>query len=484
MSNKASISSLLVSLIGLSLSCQVATGAETAPAVEAGVQWEEYKTPELGPATLTNDFPDREWWQGFRDPYLEQYIRAALANNPTLAVAIQRITEARAQVNINISKQLPVANLSGSFYNIGLPDSLSDSLGGGGGDRGGGFSLPDSIKLFNVPFSASYEVDLFGRRLDQTRATRRILEATQQDARAAEISLTGEVAAAYFNLLRADALVDLQARNLALLTRVHELKVSQNKIGLAPFDEVIRADRDVAQTQQNIGELKKDQAVFAHQLSILTGSPPASQEKLPRALPEALYLPETAQTGTPPEMLARRPDILAAERRLEGARLNVRAARKAYLPTINLSAGLFMAGSKFSDIFKWDNAVSMQTVGVSQPLTGLYEVTANVKIAKSRQKQQVEDYRRVTLNALKEVEDNIAILRADYQTLEASRRRQALTVRELGLTENLYQQGLVPYLNVLQGQGELLQYDQQVVQSRMNAAVATVNLYKALGGGF
>lgn len=441
--------------------------------VKTGINWQENldATDAKTLPTLTSDFPDQSWWREFNDSQLEQYIQAALEHNPDLNIALARIDEARATWHSQISKQLPVANLSGSFLRATLPGMS-------------GLSLPSPFKLFNFPFQASYELDLFGKYRDQTKAAKRMLEASEQDARSAQIMLCSEVASAYFNLLMSDSLVSTQKDNVALLTKIHALKQSQYSIGLVSFDEVIRADRDVSQAQTNLSDFQKQQALFSHELSVLTGSPPAAQANLPRLDAGQVKLPESIQSGSPDLVLTRRPDIVSAEKKMESARLNIAAARKAFLPSINLSAGLFFFGSKFTDALKWDNHATLQSVSVSQPFTDLYKNYASLNVQKARQKQQLQDYRRVSLNALKDVEDTLAQLRASYQNLGNAEQRQALTAHELELTNSRYQQGLVPKLNVLQGQSELIQYQQRAVQGKMGAAIATVNLYKAIGGGY
>lgn len=472
------VTSMLIALNGWS--CQAfasrtqATDKANLPTIQTNLRWEEFRAPNLDPASqshLTTDKPDMEWWRNFHDPYLEGYISTALQNSPNLHITMAKVAEARAAFHHSISEELPTANLTASYYHVILPKLF-------------GSALPKNLDIWTVPFQASYELDLYGKALDQTKASKRLWEASKQDYRAAQLSLCGDVAGAYFNLLRSDALVNSQQRNLALLSRIYDLKQSQYKIGLTSYDEVIRSDRDLAQAQTNLNTYQQQQALYAHQLAILTGSPPSTQEKMQRGTLETTTLPNQISAGTPADVLARRPDIQAAEKRLESARLNVRAARKAFLPTINLSSGLFLAGTSLSQLFNWNNHAAMLSGGVSQKLTGLYGLTADLNTQKARQTQQLEQYRQVTLNALKEVEDNLALLRTDYQSMDSNAKRRDLTQHDLNLNQNLYQQGLLPHLNVLQGQSELIQYEQLVAQSKVDTAIAVVNLYKALGGGF
>src|SRR5262249_38771634 len=150
-----------------------------------------------------------------------------------------------------------------------------------------------------------------------THSAKKQLEATEQDAKAAEITLASDVASAYFNLISADALVESQTKNVQLLTRIHELEQSQNKIGLVSYEEVLRADKDVAEAHVDLNTFRKQQATFAHQLYVLTGAAPGNEKDLPRATVSNITLPTQISQGLPSELITRRPDILSQEKQLE-----------------------------------------------------------------------------------------------------------------------------------------------------------------------
>jgi multidrug efflux system outer membrane protein len=446
------------------------------PSSPAYKTWEEAAPTTVHAAIATTfnpAFPEKQWWTRFNDPYLNGYIAEAIQSNPGLQISLQRIQESRAQVTDALSKEFPTLSLNPGFTRVGLPNAPL-----------GGFSLPSAIKFFLLTFQANYELDLFGRNWDQVKSTRKEEAATELDSRAYLIALEGEVAAAYFNLLRADSLVQTQTHNLELFTRIHALKQNQYDVGLVDNDEVIRANRDVALAQTSLTMYQQQQALFAHQLAVLVGRTPVSAEHLQRGNLDQLSLPSQTDVGLPAELVERRPDILASEKRLERAAIDVRVARKAFLPTINLGGQLTLASQRFQDVFNWDNKVDVQNVGIKQPLFQGGKLIAGVRFRQARQREQLENYRQTILTAFREVEDQLALLKSNYESLNSNTERLELTKDSLHIAEEQYQQGLIPHLNVLQSETNLAQYQQLIAQSKADAMIATVNLFKALGGGF
>jgi multidrug efflux system outer membrane protein len=253
---------------------------------------------------------------------------------------------------------------------------------------------------------------------------------------------------------------------------------------LVDNDEVIRANRDVALAQTSLTMYQQQQALFAHQLAVLVGRTPVSAEHLQRGNLDQLSLPSQTDVGLPAELVERRPDILASEKRLERAAIDVRVARKAFLPTINLGGQLTLASQRFQDVFNWDNKVDVQNVGIKQPLFQGGKLIAGVRFRQARQREQLENYRQTILTAFREVEDQLALLKSNYESLNSNTERLELTKDSLHIAEEQYQQGLIPHLNVLQSETNLAQYQQLIAQSKADAMIATVNLFKALGGGF
>jgi multidrug efflux system outer membrane protein len=421
---------------------------------------------------LSADFPEKEWWRQFNDEALAQYIIDALRDSPRLEASLQRIQQSRAQVTQAFAKQLPTLNFTPGYFRLGLPSSI------------GGGALGSSIQAFLLSFQPAYQLDLFGQNANRTKSAKTELKAVELDSRALLIAVQGEVATAYFNLLRADTSVRTQENNLTLLKRINALKRSQRDAGLTMYDEVIRSERDVAQALTNLNIYRQQQAIFAHQLAILTGRPAQAESHLRRSTLDQMQLPAITPSGNPADLLTRRPDIVAQETRLQRAAIDVKIARKEFLPKINLSAFFSTAGSKIGDVVKKDDFADLELAQATQPVFQGGRLVGESRYQKARQREQVANYRQTVLSALKEVEDQLALLKTSYDILNSNSQRLTLTQDSLKITQDQQQQGLVPKLNVLQAQSELIQYQQLSAQSKSDAAIATVNLYKALGGGF
>lgn len=424
-------------------------------------------------AILTGGFPDRQWWEKFNDLNLNRYISAAIQNNPTLNGALHRVTEARALTSQAISKELPSVNFNPAFYRMGLPDNVKGAL-----------PVDSALHLYNLPLNAAYELDLWGKNLDNIRASKRRVESAELQSRAVLTTITGEVASAYFNLLRVDALIEAQQNNLSLLQRIAALKESRHGMGLVSYDEVLRARRDVAESENHLTAFKNQQAVFAHQLSILTGTPPTSAAQIERASLEQLNLPLETEVGSPSELLTRRPDVLAQEKMLESASIDVRIARKAFLPTLNIGAMVGSGALGFKNLWDWGNIFNMQSIALSQPIFQGGKLRAELNYRKAKQKEELENYRQTILTAMKDVEDSLSSLKSGYESLDSNNQQVQLTRKNMQLTGSRYQQGLVPKLDLIQAESELIRYRQNAIQSKADTVIATVSLYKALGGGY
>ena len=444
-------------------------------ALQAYVQWQEAGNPDAQGknVSLTSQFPDPDWWQSFNDPHLNTYIKDALANNPGVNAARTRVEEARAQAREDFATLLPSVSLAPSITRYKLPSSLGSAL-----------PVPDPLKIYQMPLSASWEVDLFGKNIDKVKSANRQTEATLWDSRTADLMLESDVAGAYFNLLRADHSVATQTQNVDLLSRIVVLKQNQHQLGVLSYDEVIRTNRDLAQAQSDLASDKKEQALFAHQLSVLTGDTPKSADNLERGRLEDLSLPDKVNAGIPSALVTRRPDVVASEKRLDAAGIDVREARKEFLPTINLSAALSFISLKGSNWLSSANLINDEAGSITQGLFKGGAVLAHFHLSKARYQEAIDNYRQTVLNAFKDAEDGISQLQAANQNMTDDSQRLALTAKDVQLQQDLYQHGLIAKLDVLQSQSEEIRYEQQASDSKADALIALVGLYKALGGGF
>lgn len=422
---------------------------------------------------FTNQFPDRQWWESFQDRQLNAYIQAAIQNSPSIQIAVDQVEASRALARQALAQSLPSLNLNPSTYRLGLPSGLTQQL-----------PLDSNTFLYNLPLQLSYELDWFGKNRNVWQSAKKQADATEWQSKAVLNAVLGEVSAAYINLIRTDALIENQHRQVALLNQIAALEQSRLTAGLTDTQTALEAERNALEAQNGLKTLQAQQAVFSHQLAILTGSPPAVATALDRGSLEGLSLPTETPAGLPNELLTRRPDVLAEEALLQSARIDVQVARKAFLPTLNLGALVGTGSLQFSQLWKGSNVFNVQSLLLNQPVFRGGQLSSQLNYRKAKQKEALDRYRMAVLTALKEVEDSLSHLKASQAQLTTSTQQLALTQQRVALAESLQRQGLISKLDALRLESERARYQQTVWSQKADTAITIISLYKALGGGF
>ncbi len=433
----------------------------------------ENSVPDQSIHAFNTQFPDRQWWESFHDPQLTVYIQAAIQNSPSIQIPLHQLEASRALVRQAVAKELPSVNLNPSVYRLGLPDTVTQQL-----------PLSNNQFLYNLPLQLSYEVDWFGKNWDSVQLAKKRTEAAELQSKAVITAVLGEVSAAYINLLRTDALLDHQQQQVTLLKQIATLETSRYQAGLLDQQTVLDAQRNALEAENTLKSLQSQQAIWSHQLAIFTGSPPATAQQLERRTLLQMELPVETPAGMPVDLLTRRPDILAKEALLESARIDVKVARKAFLPTLNIGSLVGTAGLQFSKLWDWSNVLNLQNLLLNQPVFRGGQLSAELNYKKTKQKEALENYRLTVLTGLKEVEDSLSTLKSLQSQQDATQQQMQMTQQKLALNQSLQQQGLIAKLDVLKSQSELNRYQQAVLAQKADAAIATISLYKALGGGF
>lgn len=457
------------------LAFPVALAADEPILKEVPEQWVEACPAELGKscAQLSATWPERVWWLQFGDPLLAKYIEKAVSRNPDLRAAGERVLQARAVVRQAIAQQLPSVAVSPQAFRLGLPNIR----------RTTNINIKH-ISAFSVPLSVSYEADIWGRRWDQTLSSRRALRAAEWDLRSAEIVLISEVATAYFNLIRNDALAALQSEYLRNLCEIWDLRMALYTSGLGSLEDVLAAERSYSRAEIDLHAIQENRGLFAHQLMILTGEPPEPLDAISRASVEDIRLPNQVDAGIPVALIARRPDIQAQEALLERAKIDVRVARKAFLPTARFNGLFGFIMENLESLGKGSGFFSLIYGSVNQPLFQGGKLLADLRLQQAKQREQVEHYRQTILNALKEVEDSLKKLRANYEKLSSNQQEKEADLENLTLIQDLYQKGLNSRLNEIEAENLVIYANTMDASLKMDVAISTVSLYKALGGGY
>jgi multidrug efflux system outer membrane protein len=423
-------------------------------------RWTETGSPEE--VALT-----REWWRGYGSTELAGLIENALAANPDLAIAAERVRQAELQVRIAGASLFPALSLSADT-------GRRETRPSGGSFRGENSS--------NIGLSASYELDLWGGIASGVRASEWVLNATRFDQETVQVTLVTGVANGYFQLLAVRGRLTIARENLAIAERVLTLVEARFRNGAVTPLDVARQRSATYALRASIPPLELQERQTLYALAILTGKPP---ENFGAAGSDvgSIAIPRVA-AGIPSDLLVRRPDLASAEAQLISANANVAVARAALLPRISLSGSAGLASGFLLNVLNAPTAALSLAAALAQPIFDGGRLVAQVDVAKSRERELVEAYRKAILAALSDVEGALA---ANGRTAEQEVLQLQVVVeaREaLRIAEVRYREGVDDLLTVLDAQRTLFQAEDQVAQIRLSRLQASVSLYKALGGGW
>ncbi len=432
------------------------------PAPPVPVNW-----PASAGVDAAADASRVHWRNYFPDPTLQALIAAALAHNRDLRVASARVLEARAQYGLAQAERFPLVNLFGSSNTTHTPSEIPSV-----GD-------PTSQRLDLSVSTVSFEIDFWGRLASLTEAARAGYLATEEARRVVQLSLVADTATAYYTLLQTEEQLRFARDTVRLREQSVALIGKGRAIGAADDYVFQQAQGALEQASSQQAALEYQQAAASNRLQYLVGH---AQVTVPRdGGLDRQGLSAPLAPGLPSEVLLLRPDVMAAEQRLQSAHASIAAARKAFLPKVLLTAGLGFASTGLTGLFS-RGAWSFQP-SLTLPLFDGGRLTAQVDIAEARQVVAVADYEKTIQQAFREVADLLAARGALVEQLRASSANQVAQDNRLRIAQLRYDAGVVSYLEVLDAQREVVAAQQMTTQLRRAQLDTAAQLYKALGGG-
>lgn len=417
-----------------------------------------------------------EWWTIFDDATLNDLEHQAAAANQNLKAAAARVKEARAINQTARAGLFPTvdAGFGPTREKLSPASQLLPQ------DQ----NVPAQT-LWRAQASVAYEVDLFGRVASTVDAAK--ADTQQSDAlfRSVQLALQADVAQNYFNLRELDAEMDVFTRTVTL--REQALKLVQRRFDEGDISEldVARAKSELATARSDTMTIQRLRAASEHSLAVLLGRAPAQFTMAANPLtPVEIRVPP----GLPSSLLERRPDVAAAERAMAAANARIGVAKAAFFPSLSLTGAGGFESSTLGDLFQWSSRTFLlgPLVGtaLSMPIFDGGRRKGNLANARAVYEEDVADYRQQVLVAFQEVEDNLS----DLRILEGQTQTQADAVksssRAAQLSRTQYNEGAVNYLDVIDADRTVLQSQRIAVQLSGTQAVATVNLIRALGGGW
>lgn len=411
-----------------------------------------------------------KWWETFNDPQLTALEQQAIDGNQDLKIAEARFRQARALIRFNRASEFPTISTNPSVAS--LRDSANQPY----------FPLqPNATGQFVLPFDLNYEIDLWGRVRRTVNASREEAQAVAADLATATLSIQTELAYDYFELRAADAQKQLLDDTVKAYADALQLTENRFEGGASPKSDVAQAKTqlDTARAQQTDIEVQRSQ--YEHAIATLIGKPPAAFTLAAMPLhPELPAIP----VGLPSQLLERRPDIAAAERRVEEANEQIGIARAAFFPTVTLGASAGFEGSSILNWLNWPSRFWAVGPSLAETLFDAGRRHAGSDAAIAGYDASVSAYRQTTLTAFQQVEDNLAALRILEHEEGQQREAVASAEESLQIFINRYQGGVDNYLQVITAQTIALTNQRNEIDIQRRRMDASVLLIKAIGGGW
>lgn len=411
-----------------------------------------------------------DWWRGYGDAELERLVDKALGFNADLAQAVARVELAEAQLREAGGARLPSVNLQGSAARAQLGAGVPDNVTGRtvtGND-------------FQLALGVSYEIDFWGRVRRSTEAARAQLLASQASRDTVRLSVAALVSQGWFSLRALDE--QIAATRLTLKTREDSARLVglRLKAGTVSRLEAEQADILRADAAVQLRDLQRQRALTLSQLGLLTGD--GSLDVAPGTLKATL--PAAPPPGLPSSLLDRRPDIRAAEEALVAVNASIGIARAAMFPTVSLTGALGQESAELSDLLKAPARFWSLGFGLALPLFDGGRNAARVDQAGARQREAVAAYQKAVSTAFKEVADALASAAAARESAGVLGERAAAAERALKIAQSRFDAGYSGYLEFLDAQRTATAAQFDVVRNRQAQLAASVDLVRALGGGW
>lgn len=416
----------------------------------------------------------RQWWKRFNDPVLDSLIGQALAASPDVKTALARITESRGERSVQLASLWPTIT-GNTSDRIQRRDEQSTGL-------------VTRSETYNLSADMSWQIDLFGRQMQNVQAATQDVAQTVQNYYAAQVTLTADVAAAYITLRGAQAQLEVVQRNVATRSDTTDITRWKQEAGISDMLEMQQAVSTLEQARASIPTIEKTIAETKNQLAVLCGQTPGRLDGLlarSKALPR---VPGKITTGIPAEALNNRPDVQGAVNGVLAAYYRKNAAVLERLPTIDLSGSLGLEALRTGTIFSPESAARTLAgslmASLAQPIFEGGRITANIRISEAQKKEAIYSYESTVLTALSEVENALVAIRRITERLEVLKKSDAAASEASELATRQYEAGEVDLLTVLEVQRTQLSVEEARALAETDQLNSYVQLYKALGGGW
>ena len=462
-----------------------------------GLTFTACKLPELaqkiptgtGPANYSSAAQDStntaklKWKKYFTDPYLTAIIDTALVNNQELNITLQEIEIARNEVRARKGEYLPFIGAGasagldkvGRYTNIG---ALEENL-----PIKSGKAMPDPLPNYMLGVNATWEIDIWNKLHNAKKAAVSRYLATVEGKNFVVTSLISEIANAYYELLALDNQLEIVKQNIGIQTNALEIVKLQKIAARVTELAVRRFEAQVLNTQSLQFEIQQRIVETENRINFLAGRYPQPVARDTKTFND--LVPTAVSAGIPSQLLANRPDIKQAELNLAAAKLDVKVAKARFYPSLGISAGIGYQAFDPAYLLKTPKSLLYSLAGdLTAPLINRNAIKAAYFTANSKQIQAVYDYQRTVLNAYIEVANQIAKVSNLQKSYDLKYKEVQALTESINISNDLFRSTRADYMEVLLTQRDALESRFDLIETKMQQMSATVNIYRALGGGW
>lgn len=449
-----------------------------------------YKRPNISlpeqylgtPSNSSNDNNKADiaiWWQSFNDPQLTRYVTLALKQNLDLTQAYTRVTQAQAGLSAANASLQPIGTVGVQAAKVyqSVETPLGQVLN----------SMPDFDRhgsSYEANLSATWELDIFGGLRRDREAALANYQSSNAGASAVRLMVAAQTANIYINIRGLQSRLDIAHQQLQtqqqLLSTINLLYSK----GLASEFQVKQAKANVAQVQAVVPVLGMNLDIAMNALDVMLGTVPGTHRAELAEVKPIPVIPQITETGTPRDLLRRRPDLIMAERQLAGSNARIGSAIAEYYPKVSLGGLIGSATTASGNLFSSGANQAAGLLGLRWRLFDFGRINAEISLAKGQEAEKLAAYQLAVLHAAEDVENALSTLSKRQEQLMALQDGENALKHAQKIALIAYQKGINSRIEVLQADSNALQFSDRKLQARTDSALAAVAVYKSLGGGW
>lgn len=411
-----------------------------------------------------------DWWKTYQDDILTEHLKELYDSNYDLKNAELKIKENEKLVKIQFANELPQVSFDG-FISRDFRSSIQ---------RYGNMVIPSFAQNnFQLPLTASYEIDIWGKNRLKTKSTEQYLEMVKQAERATYISLTSDFAAEYFNLIKCDKLLSIQNELIKIQEEIVSKTEDKYSTGLATMNDFLAEQRMLTTLKEEKNNLEEKQDTLINTLRVYLAK---GDGEISRANYGSLILPENIPTELNSEIIENRPDFKQQEANIKRAGFDVKVARKELLPSIVIFGQVGLNAYRLSNLFNSSSQLLNAGIMPSIDLFAGGRKIAFLKLKKYQFEEALNDYQKTIVEDIKELNVSLHEYKTARKNYEESLARLNLQNKTYGLMSDKKEIGSASDLDVLYNKEALLITQKDEVSNKINCLISTITLYKATGG--